>query len=387
MTNQDVSSQNSALELTIGMTPESSIPFFPIDNSGAMTRRAAKYASMMRNGPPVLMPTELIASHVLTLPKAGSRQRAALLKYAVEDLVAVPIDTVGVMQAPLATSVPGEILALVVARDVLAGFEQNTSPVLPDFLLVPRPAKVSDTPAWAVWRDGARAIVRASDGTGFAAPADQMPMLWSQAGEPTLTSLGDTLTGNLPAVDLSDNPPPPDTIDMAFSFPRVQLDNENRLGILKFLSVALIAALAVHVGIAAFDLFSLRQLAEQERARAQAAIATPLPGISLEGSDVEAILARLAPTSATQTQGTFLPLLSDVATEIAQMATPVSFRRLAWSAEENSLVVLVQGSGLDDLQQLQQRLETAGFIVRTGAANASGGGAEVEMRISLAVAR
>ena len=59
----------------------------------------------------------------------------------------------------------------------------------------------------------------------------------------------------------------------------------------------------------------------------------------------------------------------------------MEFRRLAWGAEDGTLVVLVQTRALDDLQRIQQTLEAAGFMVRSGAANASEGGAEAELRI------
>jgi len=46
------------------------------------------------------------------------------------------------------------------------------------------------------------------------------------------------------------------------------------------------------------------------------------------------------------------------------------------------LVVLMQSPGLDDLQGIEQTLEASGFAVRSGAATAGDGGAEVEMRIA-----
>lgn len=382
MTNQSISAPDAAFGLPVGMpadTAQSALPAYP---SLSLTRRAAQYGAMLRGGPPVLVPAEVIAAHIVTLPKAGSRQRAALLTYAVEDRIAAPIDTVQVVHGPLATAGAGETLALVLARTVFAAFESQPRPALPDFLLIPRPVASAQNPAWAAWRDGDRVVVRSSDGTGFATPVEILPILWARAGKPTLTSLAAALPDSLPAQDLSAAPPPPDPLDMAFSFARLRQDSANRRGIALFVGSALVAALIVHVALAVFDLSALRRLAQQERAQAQAAIAAPLPGITLESSDINAILARLAPVAAAQQQGTFLPLLSDVTAAMAGLPTPVSFRRLAWGAQDNSLVVLVEGRGLDDLQQLQQILEQQGFSVRSGAANANGGAAEVEMRIS-----
>ena len=55
---------------------------------------------------------------------------------------------------------------------------------------------------------------------------------------------------------------------------------------------------------------------------------------------------------------------------------------MSWGAEDGALVVLIQTRALDDLQAIQQVLESAGFTVRSGAANASDGGAEAELRIA-----
>ncbi len=382
MTNQSISAPDAALGLPVDLPADTAIARVPRHPSNAMIQRASKYAHMVRGGPPVLIPAELIAAHVVTLPKVGARQRSALLTYAVEDRVAAPIDSVQVVQGPLRADTAGQVLALVLTRDIFAVFEAQSAPVLPDFFLIPRPVPPSDGAAWAVWRDGNRVLVRQSDGTGFAASADMLAMLWARAGKPLLFSLGEALPNDLTAQDLSENPPPPDPADMAFSLARIRRDSESRRSIALFVGSAVIAALVIHMALALFDLSALQRLAQHERARAQAAIAGPLPGIALEGGDVDAILSRLAPVAATQSQGAFLPLLSDVTAAMVGLPTPISFRRLAWGAQENSLSVLIEGSGLDDLQQLQQLLEQQGFTVRSGAANASGGAAEVDMRIS-----
>ena len=114
-----------------------------------------------------------------------------------------------------------EAMALVIDRATLAAAEATApegAAILPDFLAIPRPDAAADGPGWAVWRDGARCVVRVSDGTGFAVATEMLALVWRRGGQPPLTSLGAALPSGLPATDLSQTPPPPASADLAFSF-------------------------------------------------------------------------------------------------------------------------------------------------------------------------
>lgn len=183
------------------------------------------------------------------------------------------------------------------------------------------------------------------------------------------------------ARDVSSAPPPPDAADLAFSFDqqnrkRTQL---RRLGV-SAAAICILAALS-HLVFLAADTWALRNLAAEAQQRAQAAVAERLPGVTLT-ADAGPILARLSPRAQAPERGTFLPLLTRITAALAETDKPLSFRRLAWSTQNDEMVVLVQSSGLTDLQAVQQNLEAQGFTVRSGAASASDGGAEAELRIS-----
>ena len=100
-------------------------------------------------------------------------------------------------------------------------------------------------------------------------------------------------------------------------------------------------------------------------------------------------MARLAKPAITKKTGKFLPLLSDISRIItatqSKNNTPITFRRLAWGAQNNQLVLLLQAGSLDDLQAIQKNLEANGFTIRIGAANAGEGGANAEIRITRGV--
>ena len=345
---------------------------------GSSRRAASRIA-------PYVIPSELVTALVVTLPKTSARQRAALLTFAIEDHIAAPIDSVVVKPARLDSPAASfnTHLALVVSRGVLAAAVATASSgasILPDFLALRRPEAPPDAPIWAVWREGARVVVRRSDGTGFAAATDALPVLWLRAGRPTLLSLGAALPSNLPATDLSHAPPEPDPLDLSFSFR--PSGSEAGLAARPFVaaSAILFMALVVHLGLAGADALALGRIAAAERAAAEAALAPILPGVTLD-ADPAAILARLVPASPVERRSDFLPLLAQASAAIAETGRPVTFRRLSWGAEDGALSLLVQGTALPDLQAVEQVLRDLGLDVTTGASNVGDGGAEVEMRL------
>ena len=350
--------------------------------SETLLAHRARELSRIRRGPPEVIAAEHIAAHPVHLPKAGARQRDALLTYSVEDHIAAPIDTVRVVQGPGPLSPEGEVVALVCDRRLLlrsAEARPNT-PLLPEFLLIPRPVAEAGRSAWSVWREGERVVVRASDGTGFAAPLDLLKLIWEKAGRPEILSLAMALPDSFAARDLSGNPPPADPADLAFSFVRAGGAQGGALRTAVYaLTLASVAALA-QLAFLANDTLALDDLVEQSKLAAQTAAEERLPGVTVT-ENVAPLLARLAPGQQREARGTFLPLLNEVTQALSASETPMEFRRLAWGAEDGTLVVLVQTRALDDLQRIQQTLETAGFTVRSGAANASEGGAEAELRI------
>ena len=94
------------------------------------------------------------------------------------------------------------------------------------------------------------------------------------------------------------------------------------------------------------------------------------------------VLARLVPRNSAPGNGPFLPLLARVMESLALSSSPVTVRSLAWGQDDMTLVMTLQSARLDDLQAVQQQLETAGLVVTAGAATASDGMAEVDVSIT-----
>lgn len=329
---------------------------------------------------PFLLAAEQVSAVLVTLPRASARQRATMIAFAAEERVAAPIDTTLVTPGPQ-IAVPGAAqLAFVVDRIVLNACPVDAVRILPEYLLIPTPA----TGCWAVWSDGTRSVVRAGDGTGFAVATAMLPLMWARAGKPPVTSLGRALPETLPHTDLSQDPPAPDPAELAYSLPRVRPGDIALTWRPVIVAGALLAVgLLAHLAVLAADVVALGRISDQERATAQTAIAGPLPGIVLT-PEVTPILDRLNPVAPAASRGALLPLVADVSLALTESDATATFRRMAWGAADNQLVLLVQASGLDALQSIEQGLTARGFTVISGAASAGDGGAEAEMRISRA---
>lgn len=297
----------------------------------------------------------------------------------------MPIETLVVLPGPLPGAPKSSALALVVDRAALATVEATAPPgaaILPDFLAIPRPDAAAGGPSWAVWRDGARCVVRVSDGTGFAVATEMLPLVWRRGGQPPMTSLGAALPSSLTATDLSQTPPPPDPADLAFSFlSRSRGEATQALRRRSLVAAGILAlGLALQLGLAGVDAAALSRIAQIERRAAEAALEQVLPGVAIP-ADPTPILARLVSNVAQTERGDLLPLLSEVFEALIAADETVSFRRMSWGKADGELIVQVQALGLEDLQRVQRALQSGGFAVTSGAANAGDGMAEVEMRI------
>ena len=345
--------------------------------SPALQARLAQVLGHRDQPLPFLLAAEQVGSHLIVLPPAKARQRAAMLAFAAEERIAAPLDATLVAPGPVVAGSGTPQLTFVVARRVIDACPQDAPRVLPEFLLIPRPAT-----GWAVWRDDDRSVVRAADGTGFAAATSVLPLMWDRAGRPEVLSYGAPLPAAIPHDDLSSRVPPPDPVELAYGLPRVRPGDAARTWRPVILAGALLAAgLVAHLALLAVDVAALDRIAEADRQAAQAAIAGPLPGVTVT-ANVAPILQRLAPSVAAPAGSPALRLLADVSATLAATDATATLRRMAWASADDTLVVLVQAGGLEALQAIERGLTGAGFTVRSGAASAGDGGAEVELRIS-----
>lgn len=382
MLNQILTTKNEAFEPPKVVTATPATYPCKFTPSAGLIARANAILSKSKPTGITLLAAEYTAAHLVVLPKASARQQASMMRFAVEEQIGASLDSVVVSKGPTLPSGGVGHLALATSKAVL-DVHAETEGLVPEFLMVPAPTQAA---SWAVWREGARAVVRASDGTGFAVPMDLFAVVWQSAGRPAVYSLAEPLPAEIAATDQSTDPPAPWLSDIAFRFANDQRrETADMLRTLIFTGSAILTAGFLHLAIFAAEISALGQQADRARAEAQIAIASILPGVTLTGDNTE-ILARLAPQSATKNVAGFLPLLADVSRVISSAsisdATPVTFRRLTWNAQTDQLVLLVQTGSLEAMQAVQQNLQANGFAVTTGATTAGEGGAEAEMRIT-----
>jgi len=312
----------------------------------------------------VLVPNEAVRLLAVDLPLPTRAKRLAALPFAVEELIAEPLDAVH-----LALGVelsPRRYLVGVVRHDRMAEWvERATAEGLGRAALVPDALALPVPPAggWSVEAGETRALVRAGDGTGFAIPAAMLRTAWEAAGRPRTTGYGAALP-----IDMADGAdtlpldplarrllaPALDLRQGAYAARRMPLPTIWR-------RVATVAALgaAAHAVIAAVDTLALRGIADRRAADTRALVAARSPGTALpEDGLASAVADLLPPPGGGGGANPFLPAAARLSGALAPLGADLAVR--AMRTEGVSLIVDLDSSD-------------AGFSARVRAALQSGG--------------
>ncbi|MFZ5962164.1 type II secretion system protein GspL [Thalassococcus sp. BH17M4-6] len=332
-----------------------------------------------------LVPAERFSLHRVDLPLRGERQRRAALPFALEDDLAQPIDT---LHFALCTGGGGGTLAAVLSHDAMTEVAEAHPGLrlLPELLLIAAPdPDVAGRARWAVWRQGARALVRVSDGTGFVARSDMLATLWTHAGRPEVLRLGAPLDG-IPAQDLSDDPPAPDPKSLRTDLRQGAFAPSRGLGRpMKVLAAGIVVAALAHLGLAYADLRAQRTLAADLKTQAQALLAQKIPEATVF-DDPALLLAGLSRTGGGAEPGV-LQVFGQVSDAVLGAGAELNLRRLLWSDRSGTLTLQVEAPGLEDIQRIEQALRGAGLSVRSGAVTAGQGAAQAELIVQQGATR
>ena len=328
----------------------------------------------------VLIPAERVALHLISLPLRTARQRQEALPFALEDLVAGPLE--GLHFAAFGAGAAGSVLAAVVGKVTFeaAMADAPGAAVIPEQVLVPPPDAGPDGQAvWRACRRGQRVLVRVSDGTGFAAQHQMLPRLWQSAGKPAVESIGAPLCDDITWTDYSAD---------AVTQTRNLADFDMRQGAyrparglvlpLKWLAACLVLGTVGHLIIAGFDLRAYRALADGLNRDASAALAPLLPAASADDAPA-VILRQLAAQNQSSSGSGFLLTLDRVAQALVPSENTIQFRQLTWEGE--TLRMTVEAPDLAALQQAEARLRDAQLEVSSGSATAEGGAARADVTV------
>ncbi|WP_428332303.1 type II secretion system protein GspL [Novosphingobium sp.] len=326
-------------------------------------------------GPPVvLVPSEAVLTLAVPLPPLGNAmRRREALPFAIEDAIAEPLDQVhvalGTEQAP-GVWLAG-IVSHVVMRDWTARLHEAglaRAVMLPDALRLPVPAEAS----WAVDMTADRALVRVSDGSGFALPAAQFEFAWHAAGKPACIAYGMPLpqfgatqadpVAVAPALDLRQG---------VYAAPRRPFNPLWR----RIAMVAGIGALA-HGVIAIADTAALTHLAHAREAQVRTLAAGLQPPVTI-GSDLGDTLNALSPDDAAVAPSRFMALLTRSAAAIGAGQNPgqnpALWRSVAFDRAAGTLTIEVEANDIADLQRIAQSLTKAGLSAQPGSASSESG--------------
>lgn len=312
--------------------------------AGVWTLDGAALVAADADGPAtVLVPTEGVRLIAVDLPLASRAKRLAALPFAIEDLIAEPIESVhlalGVELAPkryLVGVVRHDRMTEWVARIEDEGLEHAA--LVPDALALPAPGAGE----WAVELGETRAIVRSADGTGFAVAAPLLRTAWEAAGRPRAIAYGMSLPADMAAgadalaLDALGRrllAPPLDLRQGIYAHRRRSLPSFGK----RLAKIVAIGALA-HAGIATADTIALRGIANDREAETRALVASVSPGTALpEDGLAGAVADLLPPPGAGGGINPFLPAATQLSAALAPLGPDVAARAMSLAGDRVTL--------------------------------------------------
>lgn len=285
----------------------------------------------------VLVPSEKILTTVIDLPFPSRRKRIEAAPYAVEGLIAEPLDQVHVALGMEVSD--RRHLCAVVRHSVMREWLAVLSPaglerciLLPDALALPEPPPG----AWRVAIEQGRAVVRTDDGSGFAVEVATLAAAWEAGGRPTLIAEGDPLPDVMREgvrdvsleMEGSSRPsivaPPVDLRQGVYAAPRTEVGSPWRM-------VGLVAGLGVaaHLALVTIDTLALHGMADRREAEVRSLIAVRQPGLDA-APDLVAAVDQIAPAGAGG-DGPFVRLFGR--TSRALIGQPVAYRAISYGTD------------------------------------------------------
>ncbi|MEP9403260.1 type II secretion system protein GspL [Sphingomonas sp. VNH70] len=326
----------------------------------------------------LLVPSEAVLLLIADLPLPSAAKRLAALPFAVEDRIADPLEAVHLALGQavgdrryLVAVVRHGVMAQWIAIAGAAGI--GGARFVPDSLALSAPVE-----GWSVELTGARALVRAADGTGFALPAPMLVAAWEAAGRPPVQATGDPLPDAMAGQGSAFPPAPLAERVAAAPIDLRQGLHARRRGPLPSVArkVAMILGLAAlaHGVIAVADTLMLQRIAGRRQAALQQLVATTAPNVPTGGDDFATRVADLLPR-ATGTNR-FVPLLSRVGQALTPIGPVLVVRSMNF--EGNVLTIDAESPETGMADRIRAALTGAGIAGEV--ATAPGGGLRITAR-------
>ena len=327
---------------------------------------------------PYLLDGEDVVIHAITLPNLPPGQRRAAASFAVEDVIAQPLDQVRVILGPQYPDASGTWLVAVVELELLARAVVQAGlarPVLAAVMGLPIPAA-----GWSVARRDGRVLIRRDDGSGFAVDPGLALPLWQMQGTPALTGYGDdlpeglTYAARLPWPEFTGLPP------FGFDLAAITGRRPSYAKRSQWLWAAGFAAvaLAAHLTVAALDVYALQRLATESRQ----ALAEAVAPYAAADEDPVAAATRVLAAQGAATAPAFLTLATRAIGALPPPDSGVSLRGLRFDEATGRMVLAVIAPDITTLQAVEAALTGAGLTTVAGPASSRDGAAEAEMTVT-----
>ena len=326
------------------------------------------------------------SEHVLlmkvSLPKMAAAQRRAAVAFAIEDLIAQPLDQVHVVLGPESSGMgnAGSWLVAVVSNammaETIAAHPGMTGVLVPDVLAL----QVPDAGNWSVLAQNNRILVRLADHSGFATTPAMLPVLWAAGGSPRLVVLGGELPADLPVAATAQLAAAPDYKMLGIDLRSGRFARAGAGWPKGVRRVAIVLALAVfgHLALLGLDVIGLGRIAATKDAALR--LALDAKGQPSTG-DLDAALTAALSLSQSATSGDFLQFLAQAFGAVADQTGQVQIKDLRFVEAQNTLTLTVEAPDLAALQTVETALVDAGLQVDTGAATTADGAAEAQMTL------
>jgi general secretion pathway protein L len=327
----------------------------------------------------VLVPGEDVLTTTVRLPRKRRRQAIKALPYMLEDSVASDVTQEHVAIGP--DNADGATLVAVTRsqrlRDLLGTFaDAGITPhrVIPDY------AMLKDQPdSWQILLAGDRAMVRRPDGTGFSTPVSRLALLLDAGRDPEKDVPG----GELQCFRAADMGLPAlpgnwQVSEQVIASPIQHLAAaaaETSLNLLQgefkvvqqggwnwrsWAAAAVLALVALGIGLLETGLETARYNRENEQLQASmmALARDALPGVTqIRDPQTQLLIAWRQLKTGGAGEAEFLPLLNRVSPVISQQQVTVQ----GISFKDGTLTMALEGSSLQQLDDLRQQIEQQGL--------------------------
>jgi general secretion pathway protein L len=314
---------------------------------------------------------------LLAVPMAGmtAAQRRSAVAFAVEGMIARPLEDVQVTLGPAVAAAETWLVA-VVAKDVLAQTPPRAKTrLLPDVLALPVPA----TGQWSVHEEASRVLVRTANGAGFATDVMALPYYHLAAGRPDIVLFAGTLDAPFPILSRAALPKGLDPALRTFNLAQTTATSFGNWRKWRPLAAVATFAAVVHIGVLAADVWALNRINTHQQDTLRTTLSEM--GQPADG-DLDATITALISQTSGANAPQFTTLTAGVFSAIAAEQGRVTASELRYAGDANSLTLQLQAPDIATLQSVESLLNAAGFTVAAGAATTRDGLAEQEMTLA-----